>query len=283
MAQSMRLETITPARAEKLLTHNSQNRNPSNSLVVQYAREMEQGEWDQGNGEAIKIDTEGDLMDGQQRLMACVLSGIPLITYVVRGLPPEYKKALDQGRKRTAGDILKIEGFLNTNRLAAIVRMVRLWDEGMRNINGFRGNVSLTPKEIIELLENDRDDVYINATKMTQNNELLLLAPPRVLGALAVLALRTDAELADQFFAQLQSGIDLHSGDPVLTLARYWRNLKRHGKRTSTGLYLGAGVRAWNAFIEGRKLSQISYRSSEIPEISTGDASITADSESEAS
>lgn len=264
---TMKIETITPKMAEHYFGKNNNNRNFNQRTSNSYARMMKEGFWTL-NGESIKFYENGDLADGQHRLKAIIDTGLNLTTYVMRGLSLDAQSTIDQQRKRTAGDILKMHGVANGNRLAAIVRMVNLWENGMRNLNGFKGAANFSPVEIVEFLDSEQGPLFIEACRITAPHALIIMAPPRVTGLLAFLTLRADLALADRFFAQLESGIDLHESDPVLTLRRYWTNLQMRGRSRDVGLYLMSGVRSWNAYAEGRKLSQISYKALDIPEIS---------------
>ena len=67
--------TITPEYAKELLDYNKKNRSLSKATVDRYAEDMRKDNWQQ-NGEAIKIDWDGNLIDGQHRLAACVKSGV---------------------------------------------------------------------------------------------------------------------------------------------------------------------------------------------------------------
>lgn len=96
---------ITPQEAFKMLEKNSSNRRLRQQTVEVYAEEMKLGKW-QLNGETIKFATNGELKDGQHRLSACVLSGIPLETYVIYD---NDCSIFDYGAKRTPADILKLK------------------------------------------------------------------------------------------------------------------------------------------------------------------------------
>ena len=85
------VETITPAMAEEYLRHNDHNprKTASRRQVESYARDMAAGKWFI-NGEPIVFDANGDLKNGQHRLMAIIKANVPVEMYVVRGINPEY-------------------------------------------------------------------------------------------------------------------------------------------------------------------------------------------------
>ena len=290
MANSMRIETITPEKAENYLAKNISNRRLQKATIMYYARQMEKGEWVL-NGDAIRFDTDGNLIDGQHRLQAAIVANIPLHTYVARGLDADTQLTIDLQRKRTAGDMLWMRGVVSGNQVAAIARMVDRWERGDRSMFGFSGNANiLSPKEVVE--EILRDPIYIDAAQWAGRQATRSLAPSRVTGTLYVLLMRQDPDIADEFLGALESGADLYEGHPVLTLRRYWANMQRKKSSFHTAVYLMAGVRAWNAFADGRNLGSISYKRAAIPEImaptdrcrerlTSGEASLEPDIESD--
>lgn len=64
--------TVTPRMAEEWLKRNVANiRNPKEPSIGEYAEAMRKGQWD-FNAAPICFNTEGNLIDGQNRLMACI-------------------------------------------------------------------------------------------------------------------------------------------------------------------------------------------------------------------
>lgn len=88
-APNGKVETITPEMAEEYLQHNEHNpRKTANRRQVEsYARDMAARKWFI-NGEPIVFDANGDLKNGQHRLMAIVKANVPVEMYVVRGVDP---------------------------------------------------------------------------------------------------------------------------------------------------------------------------------------------------
>ncbi len=94
---------VTPPLAEMYLERNGRNRNIRPDVVSNYARDMSAHRW-QITGEAIKLDADGNLLDGQHRLRAVIKSGETVTMLVIEGLPPEAQRVMDSGKPRTAGD-----------------------------------------------------------------------------------------------------------------------------------------------------------------------------------
>lgn len=118
---TMAIETITPEIAQIYLTRNIVNRKPSKRTINCYADDMKNGRW-QLNGDGIRFDVENHLIDGQHRLLACIKSGKSFDTLVVRGLPSSSFATIDNGKARSAGDILYLCDIPSSSMTAAIVR-----------------------------------------------------------------------------------------------------------------------------------------------------------------
>lgn len=268
MELTMQLETLTPTVAEQMLSHNTRNRKSQIATVKHYARQMAEGLW-QLNGDAIRFDHTGVLLDGQHRLQAVVMSGVTVQSWVGRGFPTEAGDTMDQQRKRTAGDIMSMHGITSGDKVAAVVRVVRRWEDGERSMYGFAGtrNVMLTASEVLDIVQ--KDDIYLAAARISTSREMAVMCPPRIAGSLFVLTNRVDSEGCNFFFERLASGAGLEEGSPILTLRRHWMRLTQDRHRGSNnGVFLMGGVRCWNAYAEGRNLSNVHYKTATIPELS---------------
>lgn len=104
-----RVVLVTPEKAKELLKRNRNNRSISDPRVRQYAEDMTAGKW-QMNGQAVVTDINGDLKDGQHRLMAVVRSGVSVPMLLVEGVD-ENVVTFDRGRVRSALDIIRFAGY----------------------------------------------------------------------------------------------------------------------------------------------------------------------------
>ena len=71
-----------------------------------------------------QFDENGGILDGQHRLQACVLSGVPFQTIVMSGVPRDTFDTLDCGRARTTSQVLQMEGVKYNAVIASIIRGV---------------------------------------------------------------------------------------------------------------------------------------------------------------
>lgn len=117
----MGMEIITPERAKELLARNADFQRKRNYHRVDlYAADMESGAWVY-NGDAIRIDNAGRLIDGQHRLAAIVKSGTSQPMNVVTGLDPACFATIDRGQGRTTA---QATGIKPSNIAAAKVLLI---------------------------------------------------------------------------------------------------------------------------------------------------------------
>jgi hypothetical protein len=105
--QSVEIVTLNKGMVDALLAINTKNRAVRKSVVDSYVREIQNGKWILTN-QGIGISENGELIDGQHRLLAIKECGYPPIrVVVVRGLSEDSMIAVDQHSKRSARDLLQ--------------------------------------------------------------------------------------------------------------------------------------------------------------------------------
>jgi hypothetical protein len=123
------VETITPETAAAYLKHNKVNRRIRPNRVNVLAGAMKRGEW-MLTHQGIAFDSEGNIIDGQHRLLACVKSGVAFTVCVTRNLPNAAFSVMDQGDRRTHADALRADGRLVEVATYAAI----LHNSSMRNV-----------------------------------------------------------------------------------------------------------------------------------------------------
>src|SRR2546430_282208 len=111
----LEIVTITPELAQEWLDRGGTNRKVTRRRIEAMTAAIQRGEW-QLTGEAIKLDDEGRVRDGQNRLHAIVEAGVPVRSVVARGVSEDAFDVMDTGRSRSAADVLHIHGFPSQNR-----------------------------------------------------------------------------------------------------------------------------------------------------------------------
>lgn len=202
---------VTPEMAKTWLSRNSGNqRSVSKKTVEMYARDMARGAW-QLTHQGISFNQTGEVIDGQHRLHAIIQSGVTVQMAVATGFFSEYDSPIDQGRARSARDILH-----RHNRWVAIVRMLRRMQVG---------NVTIENKmSIAEITESAA--VHSEALEAVWP---ALRALPTGFSSSVAWALPLSPDRVMSFASQVATGEMLERGDPAYAL-RVWKERNRRAK-----------------------------------------------------
>ncbi|NNH75860.1 hypothetical protein HLB23_39430 [Nocardia uniformis] len=241
--------------ARRMLEHNPNNRAIRLARVQQYYDDMVSGRW-RFNGEAIKFGPDGELLDGQHRLLAIArTSGQAFAMLVVRGLSRETQVTMDQGAKRTPADQLTISGITghNTTLVAAALRVYIPWLEG--NLFGDFTKSKLATTRIVEFATVYPETIVL-AERFTSVASRLKCRPA-VACAVLIRLTEVDETAATEFVRLWDSGVDLPAGSPVLALRQRLDILQRTQVRTSDREQIGLIVTAWNLWRRGRTVSKL--------------------------
>lgn len=195
---------ITPEVAADMLRRNTKNRRPNQRTVDRYSISMTAHEWWM-NGEPIIFSAEGELLNGQHRLLACVRSGVAFDALVVRGIEPDAFKTMDNVRPRSSADGLGIIGEVNCRSLAAAVQALITFvglDGGMDSSGdiGARRATVLKCEQILEAHPALRDSVAaMKSCKLYRSKHAALLH---------YLFSLVSQRLADEFASVMHDGAD---------------------------------------------------------------------------
>lgn len=250
-AVTVEIIDVSPATAEDWLSRNSRNRNLRKSVIDSYARDMSAGHWHL-NGETIKIDTRGHLLDGQHRLNAVIVADVTVPMIVVRNVPESVMPTVDAGAKRTYADALRLQGEENTSVLAAVTRRALLWERGYRTKVG---SLSPTPLEMNEFLT-DNQRIRTSADVATKLASKAML-PASIFGLCHWLFSDIDTDDAAWFLARLADGDGLAADDPIATLRARIVKMRVGGGRVSETEALALCILAWNAHRAGEPRTKL--------------------------
>lgn len=154
--ESMTWEVITPELAKEYLDHNIKGNRPiSKTMVGRYARDMKEGNWDvHTTDNKITFNDNGELVDGQHRLIAITKAGIPIKMRVFRGV---NSSVFDRGRARSTFDLVYMNGMKTERTTVSLAKGV------MEKVMDVK-NVTDTDIEMLLKLDNNllRDAVVIS-------------------------------------------------------------------------------------------------------------------------
>ena len=243
---------VTPELAHRYLESNISNRPLSIRTVNELAQAMLNDEW-QLNGEAIKFDAQGNLIDGQHRCQAIMKADTSIRTYVLRNLPADSFKTLDTGKKRNNADTLGILGYSNPTQLAATARFVLNFET-----NQLRSNEIVTNQRMEHFVE--ESPKVIESLAFIKQIKAESVLPASIAAGLHYLMAECDGEGAEIFFRDLAKGSMLAASDPVFLLREkllFYRN--RFGARLSRRELVAHVIKAWNYRRTGKIVKRLTW------------------------
>lgn len=244
---------ITPAIAEAMLVHNTNNRGLRRRRVSNLATEMSRKQWIT-TGEAIKFDVKGLLIDGQHRLEGCVAAKLTLKSQlIVTGLPETSYAVIDSGMKRTANDVLSHSGIANSSAITPVARMMQLIEA---NLDPYRSDVRqlVTRQDILKWSEQNIESLdwavrlartVYDATKLGNRTGLIMLA---------VMADKAGHERSkvEEFFHALGTGEGLTASSPILALRSWLIKFGRNHGADSATIHAANYINSYNSWCQGK-------------------------------
>jgi hypothetical protein len=253
--------TITPELAQEWLDRGGTNRKITRRRIEGMTAAIQRGEW-QLTGEAIKLDDEGRVRDGQNRLHAIVQAGIPVRSVVAHGVSEDAFDVMDTGRSRNAADVLHIHGFPSQNALAAAARGLMFVERYGRVFPSQRdSHLYVTPVTTLQYVQSHPE--IIDGVRL--GDRIYHSGIQGGIGLWAIimtLFLRLGPEQAEQFTEHLTTGAGLHRGHPLLMLRNRLLGSQRDQYSTLSGreALVAIAIKAWNAWREGKALQSLTWR-----------------------
>jgi len=248
---------VNPLIAQEYLTRNIKNRNVKQHLVSKYASDMAEGRW-KANGECIKFDTDGNLIDGQHRLRAVIKSGMTILMTVARGVKEDAIPTIDLGSVRSVRDVFCIEDIPNANIVSTIVRRY-IWLNSCKKYRSDSSTLS-KPQVLEEYIKNP--DIYKEAhnfgASIWRKMRLIKLTDVGAFYLYLVVTKKHDDASVRDFFVQLVDPRACECNAIHLLRERLIQNLTSRAKLTSKVKTILI-IKAFNAYITGKKLLALRY------------------------
>jgi len=255
-------EVITVDKAKRYLANNKRNR-PMNKVNLAFLESEMKRDRFHLTGESIKIAEDGTLLDGQHRLLAIVNSGKPQKMLVVSGLDNDAFKFIDTGRKRTASDVLGIQGIKQNNAFAAMAKFIINFKKG-KYASVAHGKTN----EVRNLLTNADVSAFVekHAKEMAESytfgyvkeNKLMSKS---LLSSFHFIFKDISSVEADDFCWKLASGESLTKDSPVYLLRQKLTNDIRATRKMSRVEKLALICKTWNLYRKKTKVTMLKWDS----------------------
>jgi hypothetical protein len=221
-----KLVRITPKLAAEWLDANHNNRPLNRAYVEELSRLIADGKF-RTTHQGIAFDQRDRLRDGQHRLTAVVRTGIAVDMLVTTGLTEEELQAIDDGRRRTAQQVLSMSGQgFASNFATAVAREMLVGGHHLRD-----GAKRLKPgrQDLIDFFLRHREAVKYAEHHL--RNHLSGLALGYVGAVIARAFYNVERPKLDRFAEVLATGYAREGDEPIIRLRNYILRARREQRR----------------------------------------------------
>lgn len=236
--------TVTPDMAKEWMKKNVGNRPLRKPRVSLYADFIRNNQW-KFTGDPI-VFSNGNLIQGQHRLAACIHADVPFTTAVVFDADPSCYEVMDSGIGRKPGDVLSHYGHANASMAAAAAKLVIGYRTS--SLHDSYALMRVASRQAIANEVNAFADLYGEACTRGKTISQLTRVNGSALAAFEVLLVKAGSFDPD-WFDRLRLGANLEPGDPILAL----RNWAIGARRYLSHVHLSVIIRSWNAYIRGER------------------------------
>ena len=263
----LEIEIITPDKATYWLENSKfSNRNIADRLVDKIARDIKDNKWIY-DGNSIKFDKDGNLIDGQHRLWAVVKAQMNVRCLIVRNLEANATDIIDTGKSRSHSDVLHFNGYVNTASLANACRIaigyrknagnLFEWASGSSKLHCSSSEIVKEAKENKRLVDSQQAVVSMKFVRKFMGTGTAAFCH--------YIFSKKDKLKADEFFYLLDKGTDLPEGHPILAL-RNCLTIRDHlaSKLAKGGNYRCAYlvaliIKAWNFYVDNSEIRRLKF------------------------
>jgi hypothetical protein len=248
-----RIVMMTVDQATRLLERRRPGARRHAGAVRAYTQAMQERRWVL-NGMPIITSRQGVLLDGLQRLLACVETRIPFETFLSEQVEEDAYHTIDQQRRRSFASVLESRGVPHAHALqAALVRLMR----------HDLGTLDQTSRPIPSWSMMDR---MLRTNPHLEPAVCKSLAlhgcplPEAVRSPLICMGYQMDKELTDRLFEAMMRPERYTSTEPgVLLLQEIERGRDAPSRHGSTIQLLALAIKALDATLNGVPLRRLRW------------------------
>lgn len=265
---------VTPGMARFWLFFNKNNIEPAYDRIEEYAQEMLAGRWYDSRS-PICFRDNGNLCQGQNRLLAHYYTGTGFEYLIATGVTEEEEAVMDIGRKRTVANFLSRGGKIDHHRYVSTVAGI-LWShdafpQPFNGVRTFRARPVATQSVIMPFVQ---DHPEIEDTVRTIYNDYrpaARLVNKGQTGIVLTSALwilmsrRWDRTAVEAFWQGVASGNMIAAGEPVYALREQLIRASANPQlvRTDSIETMARVIKAFNDHMSGKTRKLVVWREGE--------------------
>ena len=271
-------EKWTWQMAEEALQKNATNRPIRPNQVAMYSRLMKEKNWGaedakqgfRADSGPIVFDWDGNLVNGQHRLLAQVASKTTQYYYVLRDVPPSTQRNIDNLIMRKAADELHAGGHKNYIILSSVARWAWLLERG----HTADSKVKVSAPEIVAMVDKHPDLHHSTDAATRSRNGWVVkgcIGPTPIGAAHWWIAQHNDHAEADMFVDRMVNVNGEREGSAINALLNRLGSAKARNERLHTRTEITMIIRAWNLDVERGYVSRLATKNKsgeyELPEV----------------
>jgi len=244
------VERIGPEQARVYLRSNiRKNRKLTDLHLCFLAEQMKLGKW-YSNGDSIRFDSDGCLIDGQHRLNAIIKSKTTQEFVVVRDLSEEAFVTIDTGTKvRSIADHLSIIGVNYSIAVGSALALMAQYE------NNRLSHIKKIPvKRLMEMYYKNRG--ISDGTKILSKKNVKNIMKGSIVLLIYYYFSKVNKSAAEYFFEILETGMTRDGMVNAVTVLRdqlYKIKMSKNSNyKINRGYELAIAIKAWNKFVEAK-------------------------------
>ncbi|CAH2605605.1 conserved protein of unknown function (plasmid) [Rhodovastum atsumiense] len=238
---------ISPETAPSLLARKRPGAGRNPAAVAAYAQAMRSGEWVL-NGMPIILSRSGVLLDGVQRLYACLEAQTPFITVYVEGVPDDTLHTIDQQRRRSFTGVLETRGIPRPAAVAGLLAKLIRYDDGTLT----RGTSTPPWSRMERALEANRVEID-TAVKFSFDSPARVLTES-IRSPLAFMGLQVDRHAIRRLLDAIAHPERFEAGEPgVMIRRRLVEGRADRAHRLSPVALFAVAIKALNDTVAGTR------------------------------
>ena len=249
--QNSRVVQFSPELAAYILENlNVGNRSPKPKQIKAYSADMMYDKWSL-TGQPVVFGSHGMLLDGQNRLSACVRANKPFTTHAVFGVEPSSFVHFDIGKNRNNTDVFTILGVPYPRETGLVIRLLMAWETGHASTR----SVSATNEQMRQYyIDNINDAMLELAIKSAKQANKTTSYPVAHLATLFYkAAMKGDLEKVKSFMVDLASNFGSGPRAPIRYLLETIVKMKMNKTSPVTSEHYSILlVRTWNNYKLGK-------------------------------
>lgn len=256
MSLNISIENIGKSKAIEYLEKNIHNRKPVRANIEFIKKEILEGRF-LLNGQTITFDNEGNLADGQHRLIAISELDTEVQLIVVRGVDKDSFRTIDTGRTRCGADVLSIEKVpYHTIVASAIQRILHKFHQERASAKG--SSIKISNSAVVDFYNNNKNELMDCVYLCTElyNTETKIISQS-VSSAMLFLLKKENPSKAKSFIREVYTGKMEGNDISALTLRKRLINHKIEGFKLNDGYIRNLFLSAFRGYCQNKNLSKI--------------------------